>query len=56
MKEVEIKKGTRVCSKELGGCGRTIWSGEIAWVQERSKKKWRRRRFLCKECYEKKAY
>ena len=53
MKEVEIKRGTRLCSKGLGGCGRTIKQGETAWLQKRSKKKYRRRRYLCKECYEK---
>lgn len=57
MIEIKVKKGTRICSKELGGCGRTIWTGEIAYMQMRSKRVKRyKRRFLCKECFDRKSY
>ena len=56
-KKVKIEKGTRVCSAGLGGCERTIKQGEEAWLQMRSKKKrGAKRRYLCEQCYDKKAY
>ena len=55
MKEVTIKISTRICAKELGGCGRVIRPGEKAWQQRRTsgKIKYRGRtvRYLCKACY-----
>ena len=56
MKRVKVKRGTRVCSKELGGCDRSIKQGEMAYMQMRSGVKGRRRRFLCDSCYRRKAY
>jgi len=57
VKPITIKRGTRACDKkDLGGCGRVIKQGEIAYLQMRSGVKGRRRRFLCKQCYNKKAY
>lgn len=56
MKEATIKIGTRVCSKELGGCDRTIKSGEKAWMQIRTTLGRRSRRYLCQECYDRKTY
>jgi ATP-dependent exoDNAse (exonuclease V) alpha subunit len=59
MKRVQIKIATRICSKDLGGCGRTIESGEYAWQQLRTrggnKKRTRTRRYLCETCYKKVA-
>ena len=52
MKEVTIKVSTRVCSKELNGCGRTIKTGEKAMLQIRTKLGRRSRRYLCMECYD----
>jgi len=54
VKKVEIKKGTRVCSKKLGGCGRTIEQGEWVWMKKGHRNC--RRRFLCEECYDKVAH
>jgi hypothetical protein len=55
MKEVTIKISTRVCCRELGGCGRTIIPGEKAWQQRRTGTKIKKRgktvRYLCKQCY-----
>jgi len=49
---VEIKRGTRVCSKEIGGCGRQIFQGEWAWQQFRSGKG-KSTRYLCEQCAQK---
>jgi len=53
MKEVIIKVSTRVCSKELGGCGRIIKPPEKAMLQIRTTLGRRSRRYLCMECYNK---
>lgn len=53
MKEVTIKKSTRICSKELNGCDRTIKTGEKAMLQIRTKLGRRSRRYLCMDCYNK---
>ncbi len=53
MKEVIIRKSTRVCSVELNGCGRTIKTGEKAMMQIRTRVGRRSRRYLCMGCYNK---
>lgn len=55
MKEVTIKASTRVCSKGLNGCGRTIKTGEKAMLQVRTRLGRGSRRYLCMECYDKNA-
>ena len=55
MKKVIVKKGTRVCSKELGGCGRTIWEGEVCYKQIRVRMK-RKTRYICEECWRRISY
>jgi len=53
MKEVTIKISTRVCSKDMNGCGRTIKKGEKAMMQMRTRLGRRSRRYLCLQCYDK---
>lgn len=50
MKKVRLKRFNRVCSRRLGGCGRTIFKEEEAWLQIRRKKP---NEYLCDKCYEK---
>jgi len=56
VREVIIKIGTRVCSKELNGCDRVIKKGEKAWMQVRTTLGRRSRRYLCSECYDRITY
>jgi hypothetical protein len=56
MKKVTIKRGSRECSKEIGGCGRSIKQGEVAYLKLRSGRQRYKRAYLCKDCYKVKAY
>ncbi len=60
MKKVLVKKGTRICSVKLGGCGRVIKTGEYAWRQIKGKTRVKRpvssRLFICEECYDRVTY
>jgi len=55
MKEVLLKKYSKYCSPDIGGCGRTIKAGETAYRQIRTRRKKERIVYLCKECYDRKT-
>jgi len=55
MKRVVLKRGSRTCSEEIGGCGRTMFRGEVAYLLIK-RRKGKKRFYMCEECYERKSY